>query len=81
MYRGNHSTFLFTSNTFWTSIGTLVNLRGSYFDFRCSKSGIEADRQANFHDWMAVYSDLNNALSDLKSESDQEKKFKGVHSS
>ncbi len=72
--RGYHTAFLFTSNRYWTAIGSLINLRGNYFDFNYSKSGFEADRKANFHDWMAVYSDLNNSLNDFKLEAEKKEK-------
>lgn len=53
--------FLLPKNDFWIGMGSVLNIRGSYFDYNTSKTELEADRKALMHDWGMVGDDIENA--------------------
>lgn len=53
--------FLLPNNDFWVGMGSVLNIRGSYFDYNTSKSELEADRKAMRNDWGMVGSDIEEA--------------------
>jgi ribosomal protein S15P/S13E len=58
--------FLLPRNSFWVGMGSVLNISGSYFEYRYSKSNNEADMQALISDWNNVGEDLKNAKKDFE---------------
>lgn len=50
--------FLLPKNDFWIGMGSVLNIRGSYFEYNTSKSELEADRRAMMNDWGMVGMDI-----------------------
>lgn len=60
------SDFLFTNGSLKHGIATLLNLRGRYFEYNTSKSGMAADDKAFTKDWQVVANDLSDAINEFK---------------
>ena len=55
-------TYLLPKNNFWIGLGSLLNIRGSYFDYKYSKSDHEADAEALSSDWQNVGEDIKKSI-------------------
>ncbi len=60
--------FLFPKSNFWIGMGSIMNVRGSYFEFNYFRTDEEADSKAIEADWGVIGQDLEfviaNNLSD-----------------
>ncbi len=52
------TTFLLPRKNFLVGIGSVLNIRGQYFDYDTSSSGREADARALKSDWEMIGKDL-----------------------
>ena len=50
--------FLLPKNNFFTGLGTVLNVAGSYFKYNYSKSEKEADYKAMYSDWKNIGEDF-----------------------
>ena len=57
--------FLFTSPSFLTGAGTVINLAGNYYEFNTCSSGIEADEMAIEHDFRMIGQDITDIMEDI----------------
>lgn len=58
-FKKKYSTdYLLPKNSFIVGMGSVLNLRGSYFDYNYSNSEAEADFKAMSSDWSNVGDDL-----------------------
>lgn len=62
------SSIVLPSNTFWTGLGSIFNISGSYFDYNTSKTEREADYKALRRDWEMVGNDIKKAERKIKEE-------------
>ncbi len=60
--------FLFSTPTFLSGAGTVINLAGNYYDFNASDSGSEADALALSNDFRMVGQDLADVLEVVRDE-------------
>ena len=60
--------FLFSTPTFLSGAGTVINLAGNYYDFNASDSGSEADVLALSNDFRMVGQDLADVLEVVRDE-------------
>jgi hypothetical protein len=60
------SGFLFSTPSFLSGAGTVINLAGNYYKFNSSNSGTEADELAIEHDFRMIGQDIKNAFDLLK---------------
>lgn len=58
--------FLFSSPSFLSGAGTVINLAGNYYEFNDCESGFEADEMAIEHDFRMVGQDISDATEDVK---------------
>ena len=58
--------FLFYKTNFWTGMGSVLNLSGSYFDFNYSDTEEEADFLAFLNDFGVVGQDMEYALNEFR---------------
>jgi hypothetical protein len=58
--------FLLPKNNFFIGMGSVLNLKGNYFEYNTSKSDLEADRNALFSDWWNVGNDMDTVLQNTK---------------
>lgn len=56
------SDYLFSSPSFFTGMGSALNIAGNYFSYNYCQSAEEADRKAIQSDWLMVGQDLTNVL-------------------
>lgn len=61
------SGFLFSTPSFLSGAGTVINLAGNYYKFNSSNFGTEADEMAIEHDFRMIGQDIKNAFNFLKS--------------
>lgn len=54
--------FLLPKNSFISGMGSVLNLKGEYFKYNTSRSGLEADNRATKSDWGVVGQDIRNAF-------------------
>jgi hypothetical protein len=64
------TSFLFTTPSFLSGAGTVINLAGNYYKYNTSDSGLEADFNAIRCDFGIIEQDLEAALEELKKEED-----------
>ncbi|AZI68266.1 hypothetical protein EIB71_02410 [Kaistella daneshvariae] len=55
------TTILFPRKNFLVGMGSILNIRGQYFDYSLSKSGREADGRALKSDWEMIGKDICDA--------------------
>lgn len=60
-HRFRKTSFLLPKNDFWIGLGSIFNLSGSYFEYKYSKNGSEADYKAILSDWQNVGEDFKSA--------------------
>jgi hypothetical protein len=60
--------FLLPRNNFFVGMGSVLNIRGSYFKYASSKSAQAADKKAIASDWGMVGQDMKSASRKLFSE-------------
>jgi hypothetical protein len=60
--------FLLPKNNFLVGMGSVLNIRGSYFKYSTSKSAQAADKKAIASDWGIVGQDIKSAARKLHSE-------------
>lgn len=53
---------LFPRTGFLTGMGSVLNISGSYFDFKYSKSADDADAEAIASDWNMIGKDIQQVL-------------------
>lgn len=53
--------FLLPKNNFIVGLGSVLNIAGSYFEYRTSKTNTEADLKALYSDWENVGEDFREA--------------------
>ena len=53
--------FLLPRNNFLVGMGSVLNIAGKYFDYKYSRTGLEADAKALRSDWEMVGNDLRDA--------------------
>ena len=58
--------FLFSSPSFFSGAGTLMNLSGNFYDFNASKTGFEADEKALENDFRMVGQDICDTIEKVK---------------
>lgn len=63
--------FLFSTPSFLSGAGTVINLAGNYYKFNSSDSGTEADKVAIEHDFRMIGQDIKNAFDFLKSKGEK----------
>lgn len=56
------SSCLVSKQTFVSGMGSVFNLRGSYFNYNYSKSALEADQNALKRDWAVVGNAISRAI-------------------
>lgn len=62
------ATYLFQKNSFLRGMGSVLNIRGSYFNYKTSNTDLQADIKATESDWTAIGSDILESVSKFKSE-------------
>jgi len=55
------TTYLLPKKSFLIGMGSIFNLRGKYYDYSTSESGIKADRKALENDWKMIGQDMRDA--------------------
>lgn len=55
------TTFLLPKNDFLVGLGSVLNIKGSYFKYNTSKSSQAADKKALASDWRMVGQDIRTA--------------------
>lgn len=63
MNRRKGTCSLLPRNNFMIGLGSIMNLRGSYFGYSYSKTAQEADEKALRSDWEAVGEDISSSAS------------------
>ena len=58
--------FLLPKNSFFTGMGSVLNLAGSYFEYNYSNSAQEADLKSLYSDWKNVGDDINKSKNCLE---------------
>lgn len=59
------TSYLFSTSSFLTGAGSVINLAGNYFSFNYSTSGNEADRKAIDSDFFMVGQDCWSAFEEI----------------
>lgn len=59
--------FLLPKNNFIIGLGSVLNIRGSYFEYNYSKSEKEADLKALYSDWKNIGDDFKEAENNFRS--------------
>jgi hypothetical protein len=60
--------FLFSTPSFLSGAGSVINLAGNHYEFNTSDSGFEADNYAVQNDFRMVGQDIYDAIGILKDE-------------
>jgi len=58
--------FLFSTPSFLSGAGTVINLAGNYHKFNASNSGFEADKKAIENDFRMVGQDICDVIENIK---------------
>ena len=58
--------FLFSTPSFLSGAGTVMNLSGNFYDFNASETGFEADQKALENDFRMVGQDICDAIEIVK---------------
>ena len=58
--------FLFSTPSFLSGAGTVINLAGNYYEFNASDSGFEADKKAIENDFRMVGQDICDVIETIK---------------
>lgn len=62
------TSFLFSSPSFLTGAGTVINLAGNYYQYNTSRSDLEADSLAIACDFGVVGEDIRQAMDEIAEE-------------
>ena len=65
------SGFLFSTPSFLTGAGTVINLAGNYYKYNTSPSTLEADLRAIRNDFWVIGDDIRAAIEDISREGNQ----------
>jgi len=65
-YLKSRTYFLFSSPSFWSSLGSIFNIAGSYYEYNFSKTPAEADKKALQSDWSILNQDFKNAAMEFR---------------
>ena len=60
------SSFLFSTPSFLSGAGTVINLAGNYYAFNSSDSGFEADEKAIENDFRMIGQDIADVIERIK---------------
>ncbi|MCX6277049.1 MAG: hypothetical protein NT004_03000 [Bacteroidetes bacterium] len=63
--------FLFSTPSFFSGAGTVMNLAGNYYDFNASETDFEADEVAIANDFRMVGQDFYDVLESIKIDNEQ----------
>lgn len=63
--------FLFSTPSFLTGFGSVINLAGNFYEFNSSKSGFEADQMAIQNDFDMIAQDLHDVLNKVNFDNHQ----------
>lgn len=58
--------FLFSSPSFLSGAGTVINLAGNFYDFNSSDTGFEADETAIQNDFRMIGQDIFDVIEKIK---------------
>jgi len=58
--------FLFSTPSFLSGAGTVINIAGNFYDFNSSISGFEADRKALDNDFRMIGQDICDVVEGVK---------------
>lgn len=58
--------FLFSTPSFLSGAGTVINIAGNFYDFNSSVSGFEADRKALDNDFRMIGQDICDVVEGVK---------------
>lgn len=58
--------FLFPKSSFLIGMGSILNINGSYYNFKTSKTATEADFKAVESDWGVTGQDISDSIEVLK---------------
>jgi hypothetical protein len=58
--------FLFSTPSFLSGAGTVINLGGNFYDFNSSESGFEADEMAIENDFRMIGQDISDVLEKIE---------------
>ena len=62
--------FLFSTPSFLSGAGTVMNLAGNFYDFNFSESGFEADKMAIENDFRMLGQDIFDAIEKVNDDDD-----------
>lgn len=60
--------FLFSTPSFLSGAGTVMNLAGNFYEFNSSESGFEADEKAIQNDFRMIGQDFSDVVDKVKEE-------------
>ena len=60
------SGFLFSTPSFLSGAGTVINLAGNFYEFNSSDSGFEADEKAIENDFRMIGQDICDVIENIK---------------
>ncbi len=60
--------YVFQKNNFLIGFGSILNIKGSYFNYNYSKTSKEADLKSIYSDWLNVGNDIKVSINKFKSE-------------
>ena len=60
--------FLFSTPSFLSGAGTVINLAGNFYEFNTYESGSEADRTAIENDFEMIGQDIYDVFEEIKSD-------------
>lgn len=58
--------FLFSTPSFLSGAGTVINLAGNFYEFNSSDSGFEADEKAIENDFRMIGQDISDVIEKIK---------------
>jgi hypothetical protein len=58
--------FLFSTPSFLSGAGTVINLAGNFYEFNSSDSGLEADEKAIENDFRMIGQDFFDVIENIK---------------
>ena len=61
--------FLFSTSSFWSGVGTIMNIPGNFYAYNTSMSGLEADEIAIENDFRMIGQDINDVIERVKEDS------------
>ena len=62
----NTTDFLFSTPSFFSGAGTVINLAGNFYEFNSSESGFEADEKAIENDFRMIGQDISDVIEKIK---------------